>query len=273
MLSSISIHAVPISGGVLHVAGDPGLLATKRAIAIVGARAASRAGRERAHRIAAELTREGWIVFSGGALGIDSAAHTGALSAGGSTVAIVAGGVCTPYPERNRPLFDLITSRGALASPFGESTPIRRWHFVRRNAVLAEVCRAVLVVEARPGSGSLHTVAAARAAGRVVAAVPGSPATDALLAAGVAAVESAGDLLQALAGRPRAASLEPVAGGSEAGRALAALDGRDARSPVRVAELSGMTVREATRGLVALELSGHAVQAPGGGYRRQVVGI
>lgn len=273
VFSDLSTCTVLTSAGEICVAGDASLVSRLGGVCIVGARAATRAGREKAREIAAGLARAGVPVWSGGALGIDAAAHAGALSAGGSTVAVVAGGARTPYPSRNLPLFEaIVAAGGAVASPFGESTPIRRWQFVKRNQVLAELCRAVLVVEAGPRSGSLYTVAAARAARRPVAAVPGSPATSALLYQGAARVESADDLLEALAGRPSILRVEPPEPGSEAARVLDVLDANDVRAAAQISELSGMTLREAQRGLVALELSGLAMAAPGGGYRRTVVG-
>jgi DNA processing protein len=249
----------------MTVSGDAALL-DEDAVAIVGARAASRAGCERATEIAATLARAGLVVMSGGAVGIDAAAHAGALA---RTVAVVAGGVCSPYPARNRPLFRaMLAAGGALASPFGESSPIRRWHFVRRNQVLARLCRAVVVVEAGARSGSLHTASAARAAGRLVAAVPGSPLTDGLLAAGAALVETGADVLALLEGRPRRRVIQAPDAGSRAERALGSLDPREPRLVAEICERTGMTLREAMQGLVALELSGLAVVGPGGGYVR-----
>src|SRR5512138_574131 len=172
------VFSMTITGTSLHIAGRADLLKVDRAVGIVGSRAASRAGRERAFALACELAGSGWLVVSGGALGIDSAAHEGAMAAGAPTVAIVAGGVKRPYPERNAPLFQaILSSGGAIASPFADGEGIRRWHFVARNKVLAALVRAVVVVEAGARSGALHTAAAAR----LVGACPGSAGTESLL--------------------------------------------------------------------------------------------
>jgi DNA processing protein len=252
----------------LSVIGDARLLDPRRAVALVGSRAASGRGLVRARELAAALARVGRIVASGGALGIDSAAHEGALAAGGPTVAVVAGGVRTPYPARNRKLFDEIIFRGgAVASPFGDSTAVRPWHFVRRNQLLAELTSATVVVEAGARSGSMHTVAAALRAGRLVAACPGSPGTEALLLQGAAVIEGPGDLLAALEGRPRHRGAEAPTDENELA-VLGALPPGVDRSTERVAEASGLGIRETLRALIALEGAGLVVVTPGGHHRR-----
>jgi DNA processing protein len=130
---------VSTASGPITVSGDAALL-DEDAVAIVGARAASRAGRERATEIARALGRAGLVVMSGGAVGIDAAAHAGALA---RTVAVVAGGVCSPYPARNRPLFQaMLAAGGAVASPFGESSPIRVVESPAKAKTIKQVPRA-----------------------------------------------------------------------------------------------------------------------------------
>jgi DNA processing protein len=244
---------------------------TRPVVAIVGARAASGHGRGRAAELASELTRRGMLVISGGALGIDSAAHQGALAAGGQTVAVVAAlepsGV--PYPSRNRLLFDAIVDQGgAVVTPFPPGAPLARWQFVRRNRVIAALADAVVVVEASPASGSLHTASAARALGRVLGACPGTAGAAALIAQGAAMVESADDVAAALAGNPRrqAPALPPR--GSDEALVLAALAPGAPAAAETVGEIAGIGARRAARALCLLEIEGLALAIPGGRYVR-----
>lgn len=256
----------------LSVTGDRGLLDPRRCVAIVGSRAASGRGMGMAMDLARAMAQAGWVVASGGAVGIDAAAHRGALAAGGPTVAVVAGGTATPYPERHRELFAEIVARGgALVSPFGVSTPPRRWHFVRRNGLLAELAFATVVVEAGARSGSLHTAVAAHGLGRLVAACPGTPGADALLREGAALVESPADLLAALGGTPRRPAIAAPGDALET-TILQALTPGAHHGAEAIAERAGLTLRETLRGLSALEAAGLAIAAPGGAYRRAMEG-
>ncbi|HEU5056251.1 MAG TPA: DNA-processing protein DprA, partial [Kofleriaceae bacterium] len=168
-----------------------------------------------------------------------------------------------------RPLFAEITARGgALVSAQPPGTPPLRGTFVRRNWMIAALCDAVLVIEAQPSSGSLYTASAARELGRVLAAAPGSPGCETLLARGAALVESADDLLAALQGVPRRPAAQLPEAGSREADALAALDPRLPSSGEAVAERCGMGVREAARALTGLELEGLALLQPGQTYVR-----
>jgi len=222
-----------------------------------------------ARSIAAELARAGTLIVSGGAIGVDSAAHRGALDVGGKTVAVLAGGLDSPYPERNRPLFaEIMAAGGGLLSAQPGGMPPLRGTFVRRNWMIAGMCDAVLVIEAQASSGSLYTASAALELGRVVAAAPGSPGCEALLARGAALAESGDDILAALRGEPRRPLLHLPEAGSREAVALAALDTRSPRSGAAVAERCGMDLREATRALTGLELEGLALLLPGQTYLR-----
>jgi DNA processing protein len=224
---------------------------------------------ETSRRLAAELGEAGAVVVSGGAIGIDAAAHTGALDAGRPTIAVLAGGLDHPYPARNRPLFDEMVARGgALVATQPPETPPMRQLFVARNAVIAGMCDAVVVAEAQARSGSLHTARAALEVGRLVAAVPGSPACQALLAQGAAPVECAAELLAALAGRPRRLTVQLPLPGSREARVLAALDGEAPRTGAVVAAQSGLPLRDTTRALAGLEGEGLALLLPGQSYVR-----
>ncbi|MGA5176168.1 DNA-processing protein DprA [Streptomyces pseudogriseolus] len=166
----------------LWVRGTPDLrMWALRSVALVGARACTEYGAFMAATLAAGLAEKGWIVVSGGAYGIDGAAHRGALGAGGATVAVLACGVDRPYPRGHAGLIGRIAEQGLVVGelPPGEHpTPSR---FILRNRVIAALTRGTVVVEAAHRSGSLVTARAARRLGRHTIGVPG-PATSGLSA-------------------------------------------------------------------------------------------
>lgn len=192
----------------------------KTAVAIVGSRAATRDGLAVAEQLGAGLARAGIVVVSGLARGIDSAAHEGALGAGGLTVAVVGTGADVVYPSEHRALMARILERGAVVSELPPGTPPRPAHFPMRNRIISGLSRAVVVVEAAEKSGALVTAREAADQGRDVMAVPGrvvgggNRGAHALLRDGAKLVESAVDILQELgiqAGPPVAAgSVERV---------------------------------------------------------------
>ena len=221
------------------------------AVAIVGARKASGEGMERAHALSRHLTTRGVHVVSGGALGIDGAAHRGAVEAGGPTTVVLGCGVDIAYPERHAPLFDrILAGGGALVSLVPAGTPPHPSLFPQRNPLIAALADVLVVVEADVRSGSLSTAAAARKLGRLVAACPGSRGCDRLLGSGAALVESEADVLAALAGSPRqrpAVALDPIA----AQLVLAIEAGaRDVDALVRA---TGLPVRAVLRALPQIE--------------------
>ncbi|HUZ73196.1 MAG TPA: DNA-processing protein DprA [Stellaceae bacterium] len=175
----------------------------RHAVAIVGARNASANGRRFARDIALQLGENRLVVVSGLARGIDAAAHEGALPSG--TVAVLAGGIDTVYPEENRELQEAIAERGVLVAEMPCGTVPQARHFPRRNRIISGIALGVLVVEAAVGSGSLITARLALDQGREVFAVPGSPldprcrGTNDLIRKGARLVESAGDVLEELA--------------------------------------------------------------------------
>lgn len=183
--------------------GDVSLL-TRTAVAVVGARAASRDGQAIASQIAGDLARAGVVVVSGLARGIDSAAHIGALDAGGATIAVLGTGIDRVYPAENRELHERIAAHGLLVSEFAPGSPPDVFHFPRRNRIISGLSKAVVVVEAAEKSGSLITARLAADQGRDVMAVPGPSHTGqnkgghALLRDGAKLVESAVDILQEL---------------------------------------------------------------------------
>ena len=190
----------------LSVLGDVGAL-TARAVALVGARNASANGQRMAEILAADLALAGLVVVSGMARGIDTAAHTGALSAG-RTVAAIASGIDIAYPPENTALQRRVAEGGAVVAeaPFGTAPQAR--HFPRRNRVIAGLSLGVVVVEAAPQSGSLITARLAQDEGREVFAVPGSPldprcrGSNDLIRSGAHLTETAADVLANLPDHP-----------------------------------------------------------------------
>ncbi len=184
--------------------GEVGLLA-RPCIAVVGARAATAYGLRVARELARELAGQGFAVVSGLALGVDAAAHEGALEAGGATVAVFASGLDRVHPARHRGLAErIVAAGGTLVSEFPPGTPPLRGHFPRRNRLISGLSRAVVVVEARLRSGSLITARHALDQGREVLAVPGpvdaptSAGTNELLRHGAAPLIDADDVRRVL---------------------------------------------------------------------------
>jgi len=204
-------------------------------------------------------SRHGYTIVSGGALGIDAAAHRGALAAGGPTFAVLGCGVDVVYPDRHAALFDEIAARGGLLSEFPLGTPPRRRQFPSRNRIVAGLAEAVLVVEAQQASGALVTARLALAMGRRLLAVPGSPGTDRLVAAGQArAVRDGDELMAALRGEaPVAVSAPP-----EFRRVLAALAG--GATAAELGRRLGVSVPAALALLSEAELGGWILRGAGG---------
>jgi DNA processing protein len=167
---------------------DPGI----RSAAIVGSRRAADGGLRLAERLARAVAASGGLVVSGLALGIDAAAHEGALAGGGLTIAVLGCGVDVPYPRRNRSVYARIAESGLIVSEYPPSTPPAPWRFPARNRLIAALADVTVVVEARARSGALITADHALDLGREVLAVPGSP--------GVAAAAGANGLLKSGAG-------------------------------------------------------------------------
>ena len=159
--------------------GDPSLLSAGTAAALVGSRASTPYGEDVATQLAAELATRGTVIVSGGAYGIDAAAHRGALhAAGGSTVAVLAGGLDRLYPRGNTELLERIAARHLLVSEAPPGTAPTRWRFLARNRLIAALADVTVVVEANWRSGALSTANRAVTLLRPVAAVPG-PVTSA----------------------------------------------------------------------------------------------
>ncbi|MEZ5437741.1 MAG: DNA-processing protein DprA [Lysobacteraceae bacterium] len=194
----------------LFVVGDPTLL-WRPQIAVVGSRNPSPGGRDNASAFARGLARDGWLVSSGLADGIDAAAHRAALDAGQPTLAVVGTGPDRVYPASNRALAEDIAAHGAIVSEFLPGTGARREHFPRRNRILAGLSLGTLVVEAGTRSGALSTARLASECGRETFAIPGSihnpmaRGCHQLIRQGAALVETVQEVIDGLA--PVAAEL------------------------------------------------------------------
>ena len=224
------------------------------AVAIVGARAASWLAMDRAHALGRHLAARGVQVVSGGALGVDGAAHRGALAGRGTTTVVLGSGLDVLYPLRHAPLFcEILAHGGTLAGLLPDGTAPRAGTFPQRNELIAALADVVIVVEADVRSGSLSTAAAARRFGKILAAWPGSRGCERLLAAGCAVVESCGDAELALAGTPRRpASGAPVAIDPIAKQVQDAI-ANGAEGIDEIVRRTGLTVRVVLRALPMIE--------------------
>ncbi len=243
------------------------------AIAIVGSRQATAYGLEVAETLAAELAARGVTIVSGLARGIDTAAHRGALEAGGRTLAVLGHGIAQVYPPENRALADAIAGRGALLSQFPPTIGPLPHHFPTRNRTLAGLALGVVVVEAAERSGALITAGLAGDLGREVFAVPGritSPAsrgTNGLIRDGAMLVGHWSDIVAEL-GEPwrsmidgaQAAAAEAArpAPGSDEARMLELLSVDEAQHIERLIARAGVDAARAGTALIALELAGLA---------------
>lgn len=158
----------------LWLRGALPLEAAARSIAIVGARASSEYGNHVASELAFRLARRGWAIVSGGAHGVDAAAHRGAMTAGGGTIATLASGVDHPYPLGNTSMFEEIVEAGLLISEWPPRTAPHRVRFLIRNRVIAALSRGTIMVEAAARSGARQTLRRARQLGRAAMVVPGA---------------------------------------------------------------------------------------------------
>lgn len=195
------LHHINGAPPLLCVMGDLAL-ANMESVAIVGARNASAGGRRFARQLAAELSEEGYLITSGLARGIDTAAHEAAPN--GRTAAIIAGGIDNTYPPENAGLQELISRNGLLITEMLPGAVPRAEHFPRRNRIISGMSRAIIVVEAAMRSGSLITARLAGEQGREVFAVPGSPldpraeGANKLIREGATLLTKAADVVQSL---------------------------------------------------------------------------
>jgi DNA processing protein len=251
----LQLHDPPAQ---LYVRGLAELLA-EPAVAIVGARSCSGYGAHVARMLGRELAAAGLVVVSGLARGVDGEAHRGALDAGGATVAVLGCGIDRDYPRAQASLAERIRGHGAVVSEYPPGTEPAPWRFPARNRIIAGLCLATVVVEARERSGALITADFALELGREVFAVPGeitaalSAGTNDLLRQGAAPLLSPGDVLSALGIEEPEVPPPPVSGAAASVLQLLSDSARDFDSLVR---LSGRSSAEVAAALVELELAG-----------------
>jgi len=275
-LADLDVHAPHV----LWVRGDlRAASCPSPSVALIGARAATSYGEHIAVDLAAELSASGVVVVSGAAYGIDGAAHRAVLAAGGSTIALLAGGVDRPYPAGHADLIERITSSGAVMGEVPPGSAPTKWRFLQRNRLIAALADATVVVEAGWRSGSLNTAGHAVAMGRPLGAVPG-PVTSAASAGshrllrefGAMCITSAEDVRELLGEMP-----PPMIGMGSADadrprtddttRVRDALSMRVWRQSDDVAQRSGMS-REQVEAVLGLLILGGEVEQSLVGWRR-----
>lgn len=280
------LKQIPDAPALLYVSGNPETLLLP-AVAIVGSRNPTPAGAEHAHRFSRGLSETGLLVSSGMALGVDGAAHRGALAASRPTLAVVGTGLDQVYPARHRKLASEIVSAGAMVSEFPLGTEPRPDHFPRRNRLISGLSLGTLVVEAAPQSGSLITARLAAEQGREVFAVPGSidspqsKGCHALIRQGAKLVENVVDITEELgpllsysmAGGKAETTVPTVTIPAEYRPVLGALG----HEPVTVDTLmqrTGLTAEVISSMLLQMELQQLVSSCSGGRYMRltQVAG-
>ena len=261
----------------LYVHGDRSLLARPQ-LAIVGSRNPTPLGKDNAAAFAGALAQAGFAITSGLALGIDAAAHRGALDAGGATIAVAGTGLDRVYPPRNRELAHAIVGHGALVSEFAIGTGPRPEHFPQRNRIISGLSLGVLVVEAALQSGSLITARLAGEQGREVFALPGSihsplaRGCHALIRQGAKLVETAQHVLEELGALAQVSVASQPAHTRTVDLAPAEsqlLDclGYDPMNIDAVIDRSGLTADTVCSILLQLELRGLVLAGPAG-YQR-----
>ncbi|MBI2318810.1 MAG: DNA-protecting protein DprA [Betaproteobacteria bacterium] len=254
----------------IYVRGERRRLAAP-SLAVVGSRNASPQGLANAEAFARALSDAGFAIASGGALGVDAAAHRGGLAGPASSIAVLGCGADIVYPRRNQPLFEELAAKGAIASEFPLGTPPAARNFPRRNRLIAGLARGCLVIEAALASGSLITARLAAEQGREVFAIPGSihsplsRGCHALIRQGAKLVESAQDILEELGMGQRMITDHKVLGKSDG---LLQYMGYEPCSIDVLVRRAGLSAEAVSALLLQLELEGRVGSLPGGLYQR-----
>ena len=275
-----NIHDPPV---VLYVLGAPELL-NCRGLGIVGSRAATHYGKDIAQQMAGSLSRQGFTIISGLALGIDTAAHNGALAAEGKTIAVLGCGLDIVYPPSNHNLYKRIASAGAVVSEYPLGTKPDSFRFPARNRIISGLSLGIVVVEAANRSGSLITASHALEQGREVFAVPGridsvkSAGTHTLLQQGAKLVHSINDIVEEFPANVFQQSVEEAGMEEDEQVFFENLSQEEAelfefigvypRTFDEIIKESGFTAQRTNEVLLLLELKGMVQTLPGKSYQR-----
>jgi DNA processing protein len=252
-------------------------------MAIVGTRKADEEALDFAYRLARQVALHGVVVVSGGAVGIDRAAHEGALDAGGRTVVVLPVGLDNPYPSANHDLFARAIAAGCLLTEVPDKTAMQRGRFLRRNRLVAALGQSTLVVQAPARSGALSTARHARALGREVFVVPASPwdprgsGNLALLDGGARICVAPGDVLSGSPAGGGAPGGSPAHDNAEESRIYGSLSqseqqileslGGRARHVEDVCQRTGIPAFEVQRSILKLLVLGLVEERPGSRYK------
>ncbi|MDD4926981.1 MAG: DNA-processing protein DprA, partial [Methylotenera sp.] len=269
----------------LYAKGNLALL-NQPSIAIVGSRNASVQGEKNAEAFAHDLCGYGLCIVSGLALGIDGAAHRGALKAGGATIAVVGTGLDIVYPAKHRDLAHQIVERGLVVSEFALGTPSKPQNFPKRNRIISGLSLGCLVVEANLQSGSQITARMAAEQGREIFAIPGSihspmsKGCHQLIKQGAKLVDCLQDIVEELKLNEKLNQLEnetvAKANGSDnskdenSSNLIVKIMGFEAMTLEQIVTISGLTVSEVSSMLMLLELEGKLASLAGGQYQKIV---
>ena len=263
-------EALQESGNVppaLFIKGDPSCL-FEPVVAIVGTRSASTYGKACAYKFGQALAQAGVTVISGGALGIDAAAHKGALEAGGKTAAVLATGVETAYPAVHHALFQQISASGCLVSQFAVGSKLADYKFLIRNVLVAGLSSAVLVIEAPARSGAISTATAANELGREVFVLPanidhmGFQGSFALLRDGATLVTHPDQILESLQIEAPPVTVQDDA--SPMGQQILAVMSSSPLSTELIVEKTELDTSDVLSELTVLELDGRVIRGPSG---------
>lgn len=227
---------------------------SRQQVAVVGARAATAYGERVASEVASNAAASGVSVISGGAFGIDAAAHRGALAAGGPTVAVMAGGVDIPYPSAHTALLERVCESGAVISEAAPGTSVRKNFFLTRNRIIAALATDTVVVEAALRSGALNTSTWANALGRRVWGVPGP--INSAASAGVNRAIADGTMHVMPDVRTVVGAIAPCPSLGDTERAIALVVGSGASTVDMICEWSGLPVTHVLPALTMLEMGG-----------------
>jgi len=272
------LREIPDPPPLVFVKGDVPALSSRQ-IAVVGSRNPSPSGRRIARDIASALVSAGYAITSGLALGIDASGHSGALEAGGVTIAVAATGLDQVYPRRHQDLArEIVARNGALVSEFPPGIGPKADHFPRRNRIISGLSLGTLVVEAAPQSGSLITARLAAEQGREVFAIPGSiynplsRGCNELIKNGAKLIQTVEDIVEEFEAQLSVQAYKPSretdAEHDQAHMELLKYIAYDPTSVDTLVAATGNTPEAIVSMLLMLELQGHVASTPGGCYFR-----